>query len=184
MMDRRISPLTKAIAWLFAIVGVLIILGMVWEGRESAKRVSAAVEQEAATADPVAEPGTQADAAGAAMPPEEQARDGVEGKRRSAHQRSAELEVFGSAQCKELVLQDLHDPHGVRWEPADSWGWEEQGDGVVLVQPRFRARNPAGAYVAGIMDCYLDTGAGTVSPVRDASLLMPRSALAPPHPTP
>lgn len=167
MTDRRTSPLVKALAWFFAIVAVLGIIAAVSGQKDHARKTQEAHAKRAAIhAERQAEYQRMADEALAAMTPEE--REALEASRKAENeefeQRRREVLAMDAAvlECREAVRRNLHDPRSVQWDDSPGWAREVQPDGVIRIQPRYRAKNLMGALGHEVVNCYVDNERGTV----------------------
>lgn len=122
------SILTKLVMWFFVGVGALVLLGVALGERSS--RQSA--EQESQRR--------------AELTPEQRAAE---------EQAKAERDTIAAAKhmCRTMLKKSLNDPDSVQWDESPGWYYTKRDDGTILFQPRARAKNAFGAYMAGVWDC-------------------------------
>lgn len=148
------SGLTKAVAWFFALVGVVMVVAAISGQKDTKERAQAAVAEQA-----------RDEAAYAAMSPEKRAV--VDAARAREAEIEAEREQAWSAvaACERALRASLHDPGSAKMEPATGWFREKTGSGYA-VQPRGRAKNQLGAYVLGVWDCDVSIDGGRAQVTR------------------
>lgn len=122
------STFTKLVMWSFVGIGVMVVIGIAMGQRESKRLADAETLRRAA------------------LTPEQRAEEA---------RAKAESDAIGAGKhlCRLAVERSLKDPDSVQWDESPGWYHAKQPDGTILYQPRARAKNSFGGYVAGVWEC-------------------------------